>query len=312
MWNIFAYLYGHEFTLITDNKPFELLYKNPQSRPSSRIERWCLRLQEYLFHIKYRPGSKNPSDHLSRPPFPTTSTPSPLEVIAENHVRLTTESAIPVAVDIECVRNVTKQDPTLSKDIEFIQANKWTTLEKPKEIPLGINIDELHALFKLRDELTVSSEADILLRGNRVVIPSKLRAQAVKLAHEGHQGLVKNKRLIREKVWFYQIDSYVEECIKKCLPCQSVTRPKSPRSLQTIQIPKNPWDTVYIDFLGPFPSEELLLVVIDGRTRFSEVEIVKSTSASSTIPRLDRIFSTHGLPQKIITDNGPPFTSYEI
>jgi hypothetical protein len=79
-----------------------------------------------------------------------------------------------------------------------------------------------------------------------------------------------------------------------------------------IQIPKHPWDTVYVDFLGPFPSGELLLVVIDGRTRFPEVEIVKSTSASSTIPRLDRIFSTHGLPKKIITDNGPPFTSYEI
>jgi transposase InsO family protein len=53
-------------------------------------------------------------------------------------------------------------------------------------------------------------------------------------------------------------------------------------------------------------------VVIDGRTRFPEVEIVKSTSASSTIPQLHRIFSTHGLPKKIITDNGRPFTSYEI
>ena len=41
-----------------------------------------------------------------------------------------------------------------------------------------------------------------------------LRAQAVKLAHESHQGLVKIKRLIQEKVWFYLIDSYVEECIK--------------------------------------------------------------------------------------------------
>ena len=74
------------------------------------------------------------------------------------------------------------------------------------------------------------------------------------------------------------------------IPCQSVTRPKPPPPLQTIQISENPWDTVYIDFLGPFPSGELLLVVIDGRTRFPEVEIVKS----STIPRFDRIFSTHG------------------
>ena len=133
--------------MITDKKPRELLYKNPQSRPSSRIERWCLRLQEYSFHIKYRPGSKNPSDYLSRHPLPTTSTPNPLEVITEDHVRLITESALPVAMGIECVRNATKQDPTLSKVIKFIEANNWTTLDTPEEIPLGIIIDELHALM---------------------------------------------------------------------------------------------------------------------------------------------------------------------
>ena len=71
--------------------------------------------------------------------------------MAEDHIRLITESAIPVAMNIECVRNATKQD--LSKVIEFIQADNWTTLEKPEEIPLGINIDELHASFKLPDEL---------------------------------------------------------------------------------------------------------------------------------------------------------------
>ena len=48
------YLYGHGFTLITDHKPLELIYRNPKSRPSAR--RWCLRLQDYTFQVKYRPG----------------------------------------------------------------------------------------------------------------------------------------------------------------------------------------------------------------------------------------------------------------
>ena len=67
---------------------------------------------------------------------------------AREYVRLITESAMPVPMEIECVRNAIKRDPTLSKVIEFIQANNWITLEKPEEIPLGINIDELHAFFK--------------------------------------------------------------------------------------------------------------------------------------------------------------------
>jgi alpha-L-arabinofuranosidase len=83
-------------------------------------------------------------------------------------------------MDIACIKDATRQDPTLSKTIEFIQTNNWTALEKQDKMPTGVNIDELHALYKLRDELTVSSDANILLRGNRVVIPNKLRAQAVK------------------------------------------------------------------------------------------------------------------------------------
>ena len=40
--------------------------------------------------------------------------------------------------------------------------------------------------------------------------------------------------------------------------------------------------------------------------------MVRSTSASCVTPKLDRIFSTHGLPQVVRSDNGPPFTREEI
>ena len=44
----------------------------------------------------------------------------------------------------------------------------------------------------------------------------------------------------------------------------------------------------------------------DALTRFPEVEIIKSTSAEITIPKLERLFATHGLPKVVKTDNGPP------
>jgi hypothetical protein len=60
------YLYGGHFTLITDCKPVELIFNNPQSRPPARIERWNLRLQDYDFNVRYTKGLDNPSDFLSR------------------------------------------------------------------------------------------------------------------------------------------------------------------------------------------------------------------------------------------------------
>ena len=77
-------------------------------------------------------------------------------------------------------------------------------------------------------------------------------------------------------------------------------------------LPPDPWHTVHMDFCGPFPTGEYLFVVIDAYSRFPEVEIVRSTSASSIIPKLDRIFSAHGIPHVIRSDNGPPFTSEEL
>ena len=55
-----------------------------------------------------------------------------------------------------------------------------------------------------------------------------------------------------------------------------------------------------------------MLVVIDAYSRFPEVEIVKSTSAATTIPKLEHIFSTHGIPTVLCSDNGPPFTSHKF
>ena len=52
--------------------------------------------------------------------------------------------------------------------------------------------------------------------------------------------------------------------------------------------------------------------MIDTYTKFPEVEIVHSTSIQAIIPKLDRIFATHGIPVKLTSDNGPPFNGAEF
>ena len=42
------------------------------------------------------------------------------------------------------------------------------------------------------------------------------------------------------------------------------------------------------------------------------MEIVKSIYVYVCIPKLDRIFATHGIPRKIRTDNGPPINGDEF
>ena len=162
---------------------------------------------------------------------------------------------------------------------------------------------------KIKEELTVNDTGDLILQRNRIVIPKALRKQTLALAHEGHQGIVKTKQLIREKVWFPNIDREVEVLLSACQANGPNTKPDP---LTMSSLPPEPWHTVHIDFCGPFPSGEYLLVVIDAYSRFPEVDIVHSTKATTTISKLERIFATHGVPAVIKSDNGPPFTSHEF
>ena len=78
------------------------------------------------------------------------------------------------------------------------------------------------------------------------------------------------------------------------------------------ELPERPWTEVSIDFSGPFPSGEYLLVAIDSYSRYPEVEILKSISADSVIPKLDAIFARHGIPDIVKSDNGPPFNGRDF
>lgn len=62
------YLFGREFTVVTDHKPLKWLFN--MKDPGSRLVRWRLKLEEYTFNIHYKNGKNNTNaDALSRPPI---------------------------------------------------------------------------------------------------------------------------------------------------------------------------------------------------------------------------------------------------
>ena len=168
---------------------------------------------------------------------------------------------------------------------------------------------EIQLFHTIRQELTANTEYGIVLRDSRIVLPTALHLRALHLAHKGHQGIIKTKKLLHKTVWFPLIDQLVKDLIDKCIACQATGPPNNCPPLKMSDLPPCSWDTVHINFCGPFPTGELLFVVIDAYSCFPEVEILISTSASATIPRLHRIFATHGLPHVIRSDNAPPFHS---
>ena len=60
------YLLGRDFILFTDNRAIQLIVSNPFSIPPARIENLTLRIQQFKFTVKQKPGKYNIVDYLSR------------------------------------------------------------------------------------------------------------------------------------------------------------------------------------------------------------------------------------------------------
>ncbi|CAB4039796.1 PREDICTED: uncharacterized protein K02A2.6-like [Paramuricea clavata] len=218
--------------------------------------------------------------------------------MADNYVCFFTQHAVPRAMTLPEIQQATVADSTLQILSNLITTGKWHLIDSlDVQSNPNVKVLDLKACEKIKTELTLNEHDGIILRGSQIVLPESLRLKAVQIAHEGHQGLVKTKQLLREKVWYPGIDKLAKHTVDTCLLCQA-NGPNSPQEpLRMTTLPPQPWHTVNIDFCGPFLGGSYLLVIIDAYSRFPEVEIVSSTSAKSTILKLERIFATHGIPK---------------
>lgn len=111
-------------------------------------------------------------------------------------------------------------------------------------------------------------------------------------------------------MWFPNLNEQIETAIRGCLACQANTsehRNKEP--LKMSELPSGPWLNLSADFCGPLQNGDYLFVIVDEYSRYPVVEIVKSVSANTVIPVLDKVISQFSVPAVIKTDNGSPFNS---
>lgn len=285
------YLLGRIFELETDHKPLETIFK-PVSRPCARIERWILRLQSFRFVVKYRKGKANIADPLSR--LVENEENEPFEQENKFMVGAVMESA---AIDVEEVEESVKKDETLDKLKSCLQSGLWTEPAVKPYVPF-------------EDELGLVGE--MVVRGNKLVIPTALRDRMLDLAHEGHPGESVMKRRLRNRVWWPGMDQEVAKRVATCEGCRLVEAPGRPEPMTRRVLPLKPWVDIALDFLGPMPCGAYLLVVIDYFSRYKEIEIMGRITAKETVERLDKIFTRLGYPRTITLDNAKQLVGTEL
>ena len=204
--------------------------------------------------------------------------------------------ALPVtAVEL---RAATRCDPLLSKVLQYTKRG-W-----PSKVP-----EALKPYHNRREQLTL--EDDCVMWGVRVLVPKKLQQRVLEELHHSHLGIARSKALARSYVWWPKLDSAIETMTKSCTSCQAVRSEPSAAPLHPWLWPNQPWQRIHVDFAGPFRGRQFL-VVIDAHSKWPEVIPMQTTTSTATIHELRRLFSSYGLPEQLVSDNGPQFVSDEF
>jgi transposase InsO family protein len=97
--------------------------------------------------------------------------------------------------------------------------------------------------------------------------------------------------------------------VEKCPECVKASVPRKEPLLIT-RLPEYPWQKIAID---QFILQGVnYLLVVDYFSRFPEVITLTETSSSKVISSLKSMFSRYGVPETLLSDNGPQFASHEF
>lgn len=251
----------------------------------------------YSYSIVYVPGKTLwTADTLSRSPVTASTSTEDEELMESTNIYVDSiMEYLPVRASyVETLKEQLKADNVCSR-VMTLCAEGWPP--HAKQEPVIKNYWPERATLTVKDGL--------LLRGTRLVIPSALRNDVLVKLHEGHLGIVKCKARARESVWWPGLSQQVNDMVLRCRICiQERQNHKEP--LKPTECPRRPWQKIGSDL---FTLEgKTYLLVVDYFSRFIEIAALYNTRSTDVINHLKSMFARHGIPETLMSDNGPQFS----
>jgi transposase InsO family protein len=153
----------------------------------------------------------------------------------------------------------------------------------------------------------IAMEKGLLMRGSRIIIPNSLQQEMLDKVHEGHQGITKGRERARESIWWPRLSRRLEEVVSQKL--HEVLQAQAQRAEPMISspLPELPWQKVGTDLFEL--KGHTYLLIVDYYSRFIEVAKLNPSTAAEVITHMKSIFARHGIPETVVSDNGPQFSS---
>ena len=170
------FLYGNYFLLETDQKPLVTILSGSLNQATPRLQRILIRTFPYSFNVHYLSGLKNHlADHLSRVGGQDSITLPKLSIY-----QITSQPNARSDI-LQKLHEASQTNHTLAI-LKYTIQKEWPS--KTKELP-----SKIQTFWTFWEELTIAD--GLILKGTRIVVPSKKQPEILKLIHEGHLELTK-------------------------------------------------------------------------------------------------------------------------
>jgi transposase InsO family protein len=286
-----------DVTIESDHKPLESLLKKAMNAAPMRIQRMRLKLEPYTFDLVHVSGKTiGLADCLSRNPMPGTNT----DVTMDEELMVCRADTLAYKWH-DRIEEATTSDEDMST-LKRVIFHGWPA--DKSSLPAAAK-----PFWDVRDQL--STYNGVIFKGERIVIPSSLRGEILRLLHSSHMGMVKTKQRARDVIYWPGLNKQIEEMAGKCEACleQRTKQQKEPMNIHPI--PALPWNKVGADLFEYDGVHYLLLV--DYYSNFIEVVPLHQDTKSTVIIKHMKInIARYGIMETLVTDNGPQFASAEF
>ncbi|KAL0192360.1 hypothetical protein M9458_010656 [Cirrhinus mrigala] len=155
---------------------------------------------------------------------------------------------------------------------------------------------------------------------NRTYVPLSLRPRVLSQVHttpsSGHPGIEASLHLLRNRFWWPTLRQDTIKFVQSCAVCNITKTPRRLPAglLQPLPVPQRPWSHLAVDFVTDLPPSNGYTTILSVVDRFSKgcrfIPLPKLPTAMETAEHLcNWVFRLYGLPEDILSDRGPQFTS---
>jgi len=128
--------------------------------------------------------------------------------------------------------------------------------------------------------------------------------------HSSHVGFEACLRRARECLHWLEMNADITKHVQQCVICCNHQITQQKETLKPHELNNRPWAKSETDLFACNGHD--FLVTVDYYSNFWEVDRLEDTSSVTVIRKLKAHFARYGIPETVVSDNGPQYSATEF